>query len=383
MLWGVFMKRAISLLVVLVVAAAAVFTVIFFVGSKQVEDGEKIALEQYYSMPGIQGKIYGCYLVVYDGDLKVIDLNSKSVIKNLEIPGKKVLGFDIYEDKLVWSDLRNEKDTGKLNGSLESSNSDIFIYDIKKDSISQITTNTAAQTSPVIWGNYIAWQDNRDDGIVDNYPEWNIYLYDIEKKSEKRITKEAGVHTNCRLNNNRLIWEDGRYAKVAQSERFNYELPSNNTDIYMYDINEDRYQPIAYGRYQECRPDINKDSIVWEDRNNFMHNADISIYDISSYKVKNLTKDNFNQIKPCISEDIAAWVDERRGTEEFTGIPQERNGNSDICIYDLKTGKESLIEEEGVQTDCSASPSYIVYTSKMSEKESSVKVVKYERKLQG
>ncbi len=377
------MKRVILVLGLLCTAAAVVLTILFNNSCSNIKNKGELVIEQYYNTPGIQGKIYGDRLVVYDGDLNIIDLKTKSLVKKIEVPGKKVLGFDIYEDKLVWSDLRNEKNSDKLNKNPEICNSDIFLYNLKDDTTAQITTDGTAQTNPTIWGNYIAWQDNRNDELEDDFPQWNIYLYNIGEKSERRITTAEGVHTNCHIYNNKLIWEDGRYARGAQSERFDYELPSNNTDIYMYDIDEDKYQPVAYGKYKECRPAINANSIIWEDRNNYEHNAEIMLYDIKTYAVKNLTKDAYNQIKPVISNEVAAWVDERRGTEKFDGIPKERSGNSDICLYDIRTGRQQLIEEEGVQTDCAITPSYVVYTSKINEKESTVKVAKYERKLNG
>ena len=63
------------------------------------------------------------------------------MIKDIEIPGKTVLGFDIYENKVFWADTRNAQVIVNSEGDLEKVNSDIFMYDLKTDEITQITTN--------------------------------------------------------------------------------------------------------------------------------------------------------------------------------------------------------------------------------------------------
>jgi beta propeller repeat protein len=371
-----------KMLVVLILVAAILTTVIFVrvFAFKEEKYSREIITENYYSISGLEAKIYGDTLVVYDEVLKVIDLNTKEVVKTIEIPGKTVLGFDIYEDKIIWSDLRNEKNENNKKDFREKANSDIFLYDISKGTVSQITSNTAAQENPVIWGNYIAWQDNRDDEIIDGYPQWNIYLYDIEKKTEKRITKEQGIHTDCRLYENYLIWEDGRNFSGMQVIRLQTEMPINNTDIYMYIIDQDRYLSMANGVYKDSNPDIWKKYIVWESQEDLKHNADIKLYDIETMKIKNVTEDKFNQKKPDVSDEVLVWVDEGNGFDSFDGIEKEKNGKSDIGIFDMLNEEKIIIEEEGAQTLCSVTPSYIVYSSRLDDKSSEIKVLRYYRK---
>jgi beta propeller repeat protein len=67
----------------------------------------------------------------------------------------------IYEDKIVWYDMRN-------------GNFDIFLYDLTDYVEIQISTNTKDQMYPVIYENWIAWQDYRSG------TNWDIYITHLD-----------------------------------------------------------------------------------------------------------------------------------------------------------------------------------------------------------
>ncbi|WP_163192811.1 TolB family protein [Clostridium thermarum] len=372
------MKKLMAFLGVLTVVIST-FIYFRYQAYKEKKDKEQLIFEQYYNIEGLEAKAYGQKLAVYDGDLRIIDLGTKKEIKVIEIPGKVVLGFDIFEDKIIWADLRNENDEENKKDLMEKANSDIFLYDMGKDEMKQITSDKAAQTKPVIWGKYIAWQDNRDDELEDGYPQWNIYLYDMESGSETRITKERGIHTDCKIYDGKVVWEDGRNFYGLQSIRLKSDVPINNTDIYMYIIEQDRYVSIASGMYKESNADIWEDYIVWEGRQELNRNADVMLYDIKSMETKDITKDPYGQKDPAVSDELMVWIDEKNGLESFDCIEKEKNGKSDLGIYDMKNGEMILIEEEGAQILCSVTPEYIVYTSKKDAKNSEIKVKRYYR----
>jgi hypothetical protein len=282
-----------KVLVFTVTITVALVTVIFirFYTFRREKYSTELVLQQYYCIEGYEGKVYKDRLVVYDGDLKIINLYSKTVVKNIEIPGKTVLGFDIYENKVFWSDTRNDKGMGTSQGDLEKGNSDIFMYDLRTDQITQITT-----------------------------------------------------------------------------------------DIYMYDINKDRYLSIGHGIYREASPQVEGNFVVWQQMKDLNRNGKIVLMDLDTLMTRNITWDGYNQKRPSISGGVIAWVDERNGYEKFNSLEKDKNGGSDIGIFDLLNNKEIIIEEEGAQTLCSVSPSYIVYTSRINEKESTVQVIKYRRK---
>ncbi len=373
------LKEALIYTVLITVAFVTVICIRFYKFKRDKYVGE-LVWEHYYSIKGYEGKVYKDRLVVYDGDLKIINLYSKTVIKDIEIPGKTVLGFDIYENKVFWADTRNAQVIVNSEGDLEKVNSDIFMYDLKTDEITQITTNKGAQIKPTAWGDYIAWQDNRNDELKDGYPKWDIYLYNMKSKEEIRITKTRGIHTNCNLNENILVWEDGRNYFGLQSIRLESEVPVNNTDIYMYDIKKDRYLSIAHGRDRQAHPKKWGKYVVWQEMKKLNRQGEIVLMDLETLKARYITADGVNQKKPFISEEVIAWVDERHGLEKFDTLQKNKKGGSDIGVYDLVKGKEIIIEEEGAQSLCSLNSSYIVYSSKINEEDSEIRVIKYGRR---
>lgn len=371
-----------KVLIYTVIITAAFGTVIFirFYKFKKDKYSRELVLQHYYSIKGYEGKVYKDRLVVYDGDLKIINLYSKTVVKNIEIPGKTVLGFDIYENKVFWSDTRNHKGAVNSQGDLEQVNSDIYMYDLKTDQITQITSNKSAQIKPTAWGDYLAWQDNRNDDLKDGNPKWDIYLYNMKTKEETRITTERGIHTNCHLNENILVWEDGRNYYGLQSIRLESEVPANNTDVYMYDIKKNRYLSIGHGRERQAYPKVEGNYVVWQEMKELNRKGEIVLMDLNTLKSRNITKDGHNQKKPLISDGVIAWVDERNGYEKFDTLEKHKKGGSDIGIYDLLNDKEIIIEEEGAQSLCSLSSSYIVYSSRINEEDCEIRVIKYGRK---
>lgn len=373
------LKKVLFYTVIITVALVTAICINFF-RFKRNKFSPELVWENYFSIKGYEGKVYKDRLVVYDGNLKIINLYSKTIVKDIEIPGKTVLGFDIYENKVFWSDTRNHGEEINSEGDLEKVNSDIFMFDLQTDEVTQITTNKSGQIKPTAWGDYLAWQDNRNDDLKDGNPKWDIYLYNLKTKEEIRITKERGIHTNCDLNGDILVWEDGRNYYGLQSIRLESENPVNNTDIYMYDIKNNQYLSIGHGRDRQAHPKIDGKHVVWQQMEGLNRKGEIVLMNLETLKAKNITKDGINQKKPFISGEVIAWVDERNGYERFNTIEKDKSGGSDIGIYDLVNEKEILIEEEGAQSLCSLSSEYIVYSSKINEKESEIKVIKYGRR---
>ena len=113
---------------------------------------------------------------------------------------------DIYGNRIVWSDDRNE-------------NWDIYMYDLSTKKETQITANKSDQQAPAIYGNTIAWQDNRNEN-------WDIYAYDLITHQQIRTTDKSDQVAPA-IYGNKIVWEDDR---------------NGNPDIYMGTIS---YLPVA------------------------------------------------------------------------------------------------------------------------------------------
>jgi beta propeller repeat protein len=333
-------------------------------------------MEVYYTTSGYAAKVSDSYLVVEEKSLRIIDLNTKKVIKEIEMPNNYTVVYDISGSKVVWSAFNSKEDLGKDPSYNETTNTDIFLYDIETDKTTQITTNEAGQIIPKIWGDYIVWQDNRNDNDKNNNPEWDIYLYNITTGEEKLISKAPGIHTNPNINDDKVVWEDGRNFNGMKELRWGSNVPDNNTDIYMYDIKTDKEEIVAAGSLQECNPTIYGDYIAWEDRNTKGFAAEIFLYDINRKEKLKITNDKFNQSDPKLFGKYLVWTDERNGISTNDVMVNGKEPNSDIFLFDIEANKEYLITGKEPQILPAISSSYIAYiTSRQIGAE--IQVVKY------
>jgi beta propeller repeat protein len=321
----------------------------------------EISKEVYYATSGYAAVLSENYMVVQENGLRVVDLNSKRVIKELEIPGNFAIGFDIYGTKVVWSAFSSEEEASQDPGYDETANTDIFLYDIAADKLSQITTNTAGQVMPDIWGDYIVWQDNRNDSVKDKNSEWDIYLYSMKTGEEKLITTAPGIHTNPSISDNKVVWEDGRSFNGEKELRWGGNVPENNTDIYMYDIKTDKEEAIATGQLQECNPAVYGSYVAWEDRNNKDYAAEIYLYDLNKKEKQRITNDKVDQSEPKLFDKYLVWTDERNGISTNDVYVNGKAPNSDIFLYDIEAKKEYLMTGKEPQIMPAISSSYIAY----------------------
>ncbi len=122
----------------------------------------------------------------------------------------------IYGDKIVWEDFRHDSN-GFCNTPETTDtdcNSDIFMYDLSSGTETQITSNTARQSRPEIYGDKIVWDDNRNG----NY---DIFMYDLSSGTETQITSDGSGQYNPAIYGDKIVWDDNR---------------NGNYDIYMYDL---------------------------------------------------------------------------------------------------------------------------------------------------
>ena len=143
---------------------------------------------------------------VVDGDIYMYNLSMPGItrfISNVSSDSK----IDLYENKFVWEDRRNE-------------NSDIYMYDLENSSEVQITDDKAEQWYPSIYQDKIIWTDYRNGGAQNN-PD--VYMYNLSASKEMQITyNESGQWANGIYGNN-IVWTDSR---------------NGNYDIYMFTLDD-------------------------------------------------------------------------------------------------------------------------------------------------
>ena len=240
-----------------------VFTFMIFVGGCTSFKVETSKIE--YKTTDSQVEIDGDRFLLYsNGRLKLINfINGISKEEALLDVPQYWGGCDISGDVIAWSQLVT--DTGDSNSSLdiEFRNSNVYIYDIKTKEKKQITIDKAAQVNPKVWENYLIWQDNRNDKNKEYPGKWSLYLYDFKTGKEKCITTTLAAHAAYNISDNKIVWEDDRNFHGGDEIRGGENLPENNKDIFLYDIETGKEMAIATGSMMESKPDISGKYIVW------------------------------------------------------------------------------------------------------------------------
>ncbi len=249
----------------------------------------------------------------------------------------------IYGNRIVWNDNRN-------------GNTDVYMYNLSTSKEALITKNESWASSPAIFGDKIVWQDGRN-GYSD------IYMYNLATSSEIQITTNKSWASSPAIYGNRIVWGDNR---------------NGNSDIYMYDLLTSNETEIASDESDQVEPAIYGDRIVWQDERN--GNWDIYIYDLITSNETRITSIKSDQILPAIYKDRIAWQDSRNGNfdiymynlstsvetrittnesdqcdpiiyEDRIVWKDNRNGNADICIYNISTNETKSTINETWQGD--------------------------------
>jgi beta propeller repeat protein len=97
-------------------------------------------------------------------------------------------GFDISSDYAVWM--------------VEGENT-ITLYDLDKNTETDIGDKNSTKTNPYVDGNYVVWIDSRDGGS-------DVYMYDIAKKKETRITDGSAEVSSLEIAGKNIVWADKR-----------------------------------------------------------------------------------------------------------------------------------------------------------------------------
>ena len=282
------------------------------------------------------------FLLVSSTALAVTEKNASPKITETRITTSVSASHpDIYGDKIVWKDGRNEE-TG-----------DIYMYDIPTKKETQITTEGYA-SNPAIYGNSVVWEDWGGE-------ECNIYMYNLTTKKTTQISTSGSANYPV-IYDDRILWQD-----FFNSIVYMYDLTTKKetqiiTDgpAYHYDISADR---IVYGGYSNMSlgiyvydlytnketqisnntgvPAIYGDRIAWEEERN--GNADIYTYDLSTKKQIQITSSPDAQGSPAIYGNRIVWEDD--------GGEDDGWENHGIYMYDISTNQKIKISTSGGTID--------------------------------
>lgn len=164
----------------------------------------------------------------------------------------------------------------------------------------QITSNTASQENPDIYGDLIVYQDNRNG-------DWDIYMVKYGYP-ETRITTNTANQIGPRISGNKIVYQDDR---------------NGNWDIYLYDLTAQTETQITTSAANQEFPAIDGNRLVWQDNKN--GNWDIYLYDLLTETETRVTTSGANT-SPAISGNRIAYIKD-----------------GDVYYFDLSSGSETRV----------------------------------------
>lgn len=203
---------------------------------------------------------------------------------------------------VVWVDFRNN-------------NPDIYAFNLSTSTGFAVCTNQAEQYYPDVDGNYIVWEEHRNDyeNSDTDHDKGDIYGYYIPTSSEVIVDNQVGVTT---------IYPriSGLYAVCHASVCSNLMAPAR---IGLYPMPPSPPLVPCNGSYIDTQisikgpPQINGNWVVWQDERNASTTAiDIYGYSISGSSEFVLCNQSGDQVLPVIKGNIAVWDDYRNNYDE-------------------------------------------------------------------
>jgi beta propeller repeat protein len=229
-------------------------------------------------------------------------------------------------DAVVWEDSRND-----LQPPDPTDGTDVYMYSISAGgSDIKVAGGPGEQDQPAISDQYIVWID-----------EGRLMAKALPSGSPFPVANGSPTQTDPAVCGSLVVWTDtgnnsdvwakqlpsGNPIPVATSSAveaypacdagrvvYMYAPLGGQADVRLYDIGTQQTMPIADQPYNEWRPSISGNRVVWQ-----ALTSDIQIYgkDLSTNQDFVVSEGPDNQTAPVISGSTVAWEDNRSGHSQI------------------------------------------------------------------
>jgi len=176
------------------------------------------------------------------------------------------------------------------------SNWEIFMHDITSSEITRVTNEPYTQGYPDIWGNYIVWQDNRDNPGSE-LGGFSIYLYDINTQNTQKISPATGnSHQEPQIADGKVIW-------------IGYDF--GQRDIYLYDTDTKSTKIITSTLTNPTGLKFDGQTAAWVDFRN--GGNDLYLYNSATDREKQVTSGQDIGYLLAVDGGRVAWAEKVNG----------------------------------------------------------------------
>lgn len=248
----------------------------------------------------------------------------------------------VFGDRIAWADDRD-------------GNADIFVLDLVSQTETRITTTPGDEGPPDLWEHRLVYASDRDG----NY---DIYLYDLESGVEQRLTELASDETTPRIWGDRVVyevWESGTrtiyhtnivagtYGRLSASPGLQPDIwestvvwvapaASEEPEVFALDLTPPRpycVRQMTVGASAQ-RPRIHGGKVVYENRS-VSGAAPVDLLDLETGSITRLSP--YRTIAPRIWGDRVVLADRRK--DDPTTQVHER----EVSAWNLVTGEETVL----------------------------------------
>ena len=219
----------------------------------------------------------------------------------------------------------------------------VWFYDMKSGNRGMVANILSDQNNPDVSDGIIVWDDNRHGNS-------DIYYYNIEMHKEDPVCVDTTNKFRPAISHDMVVYED--FGNDDIRDIAFTKIGSTGTPAYINANDKDK-----------ANPDIEGEWIVYQQLDDNNNDWNIYLYNYDTQKTIQVTRDINIQQNPRISEDYVVWED-------------NRNGKWDIFMYNIKKDMTTAVTFDDYEdVEPAVSGSKIVWTRYDQEQNSDIYMV--------
>ena len=186
----------------------------------------------------------------FSDDIFLLDLSTGEERRITDEPARRH-HLQISGSRLVWQDNRNELEE-------DGYHFDIYAYDLADGKETLVVLAPGAQQEPAVHGEIVVWADNRNSPVMGtiragcgNCPDnrFDIYSYNFSTGEERLLFESGYKNGSPSIHGQYVAWDEFREDGWA--------------DISLLDLGTGHKRTIAHGGRTRATPVVSSDFVVW------------------------------------------------------------------------------------------------------------------------